>query len=243
MNQTTPLAPSEIRDARRRRHDWLVPSSLLLLSAVPAIGGIYRVLHLSFGGEVTPANQRFFDAPAPVALHGVACALFASLGAFQFTSGPRRRSGRHRLRGAILVPSALVVATSGLWMEAFYDLPAYDGALLSVFRFFFGTVMIVTTLLGVRALLRRDYARHGAWMMRTYAIGMGAGTQVIVLLPWILLVGEPDVSQRAWLMGAGWAINVAFVERILYCQRRRRGGQPASGELNVLSSTREARES
>lgn len=241
MNRTNPWPLPGTRDARRRRRDWLVPASLLLLGAVPGIGGIYRVLHLSFGGEVTTANQRFFDAPTPVALHGVACALFAALGAFQFTAGPRRRSGRHRLRGAIFVPSSLIVATTGLWMEASYDLPAHDGELLSVLRFFFGTAMIATTLLGVRALLRRDYPRHGAWMMRTYAIGMGAGTQVLVLLPWMLLVGELDVLQRAWLMGAGWAINVAFVEWILYRQGRRREGRPASGGLRGLSPARKVR--
>ena len=233
--------PSGARAARRPRREWLVPAALLLLAAVPAGGGVYRVLHLSFGGEVTPANQRFFDAPTPVVLHGVACALFATLGAFQFTAGSHRRPRRHRLRGAIFVPSALVVATTGLWMEAFYDLPAYDGDLLTVFRVVFGTAMIATTLLGVRALLRRDFARHGAWMMRTYAIGMGAGTQVLVLLPWMLLVGETDVFQRALLMGAGWAINVAFVEWILHRRARRRGARPSSGELSVLVPAREVR--
>lgn len=241
MKRTISWGRSGTRDARRRRRDWLVPASLLLLAAVPAIGGIYRVLHLSFGGEVTPANQRFFDSPTPVVLHGVACALFASLGAFQFTAGSRGRSGRHRLRGAIFVPSALVVATTGLWMEAFSDLPAQDGELLSAFRAIFGTAMIATTLLGASALFRRDYARHGAWMMRTYAIGMGAGTQVLVLVPWILLVGQPDVFQRACLMGAGWVINLAFVEWILHRQARRRNAPSSSGELNVLSPAQEVR--
>jgi hypothetical protein len=166
-----------------------VPASLLLLAAVPALGGIYRVLHLSLGGEATPANQRFFDAPTPVVLHGVACALFVFLGAFQFTPGSRRNPRRHRLRGMLFVPSALVVATTGLWMEAYYELPAYDGDLLSVFRAVFGTAMIATTLLGVRALL----------------------------------------------MGAGWTVNVAFVEWILHRRARRRQALPVSGALTVLS--------
>ncbi len=218
-----------------------MPASLLLLAAVPALGGVYRVLHLSFGGEVTPANQRFFDAPVPVALHGVACALFAFLGAFQFTAGSRRRPKRHRLRGAIFVPSALVVATTGLWMEAFYDLPAYDGELLSVFRVIFGTAMIATTLSGIRALLRQEYARHGACMMRTYAIGMGAGTQVLILLPWTLLNGQPDAFMKAWLMGAGWVVNVVFVEWILHRKARVRAARVSAGVECVPSSARQVR--
>lgn len=217
---TTLISPGE-HDARRDRRAWLVPTSLLLLAAVPALGGIYRVLHLATGGEVTPANQRFFDAPLPVMLHGVSCALFAFLGAFQFTSGARRNQRRHRLRGTLFLPSALVVAVTGLWMEAFYDLPASDGTLLSIFRILFSAAMIATTLLGARALLRREFKRHGAWMMRTYAIGMGAGTQVIVFILWALLVGPTDIMQRAWLMGSSWAINVAFVEWILFRKRQR----------------------
>lgn len=210
-----------------------MPTLLLLLAAVPVTGGIYRVLHLGLGGEATPANQRFFDAPVPIVLHGVACTLFAVLGAFQFTKGARRKPQRHRLRGMLFVPSALVVAVTGLWMEATYDLPAHDGELLSVFRALFGTAMLGTTLLGVRALVRRDFRRHGAWMMRTYAIGMGAGTQVLVFLPWALLVGPADVTQRAWLMCAGWGINVAFVEWVLR-RREQRGARTSSGGPSIL---------
>ena len=231
--QTSPNPAKEPRAKTRSRREWLVPASLLLLAAVPALGGLYRVLHLGLGGEVSPANQRFFDAPVPIALHGTASALFAFVGAFQFTESSRRKLNRHRLRGMIFIPSALIAAITGLWMEATYDLPAHDGPLLSVFRVIFGTSMIATTVLGVRTLLRREYARHGAWMMRTYAIGMGAGTQVIVFLPWMLLVGQPDVTQRAWLMGAGWTINLLFVEWVL--MRKARTRQVRMNELTSPS--------
>lgn len=197
---------------------WLLPTLLLLHAAVPALGGVYRVVSVTLGGEVTPANARFHGDPAPVVLHGIACAVFAGTGAFQF-SGPRGRW--HRLRGRLFVPSALIVALTGLWMEATYALPAHDGALLSALRALFGTAMVGTTLMGVRAVLLRDFAAHGAWMMRTYAIGMGAGTQVLVFLPWALLVGEVTVTGRALLMGAGWAINVAVVEWVLARRRAR----------------------
>ncbi|HEX6941819.1 MAG TPA: hypothetical protein VF128_02760 [Gemmatimonadaceae bacterium] len=32
----------------------------------------------------------------------------------------------------------------------------------------------------------RKYAEHGDWMIRAYAIGMGAGTQVLAHLPWFI---------------------------------------------------------
>lgn len=236
MQRYDSSAPASGAPADHGRREWLVPAALLLLSLVPAGGGVYRVLEVALGGEVTPANARFFDAPTPVVLHGVGCVLFAVLGAFQFAPGARRNLRRHRLRGVIFIPSAIVVAVTGLWMEATYELPAHDGALLSVFRGIFGVGMIATTVLGVRALLARRFAEHGAWMMRTYAIGMGAGTQAVVLLPWMVLVGDPGALERALLMGAGWGINVAFVEWILRRKARRAAPAVAGKRREVQSA-------
>jgi hypothetical protein len=52
-------------------------------------------------------------------------------------------------------------------------------------------------------------------MTRAYAIGLGAGTQVLTHLPWFLLVGKPDETPRAFMMGAGWVINLAVAEWII----------------------------
>lgn len=220
---------------------WLIPTSLLLLSAVPVIGGLVRVTSLGIGVEVTPANARFFASPVPVTLHVVGVTLFVVLGAFQFAQGFRRRRPRwHRLVGVLLVPSGLVVALTGLWMEAFYELPAHDGPLLSVFRVVFGTAMIAAILLGVQALVQRDYARHGAWMMRSYAIALGAGTQVVLSVAWIILYGEPSVHQRAVLMGAGWIVNVVFAEWVLRRKSSRRtSGTSARGSRFQSPATEE----
>jgi hypothetical protein len=56
-------------------------------------------------------------------------------------------------------------------------------------------------------------------MMRGYAIGLGAGTQVFTHLPWILFFGVPDELTRALLMAAGWVINIIVVEWIIRKQR------------------------
>ena len=49
-------------------------------------------------------------------------------------------------------------------------------------------------------------------MARGYAIGLGAGTQVLTHLPWMLLVGQPSGLPRVLMMLAGWVINIAVVE-------------------------------
>jgi hypothetical protein len=75
--------------------------------------------------------------------------------------------------------------------------------------------MITAIIQAVVNIRRRDYRSHGAWMIRAYALGQGAGTQVFTHLPWFLLVGAPGPTSRAWLMTAGWVINIAVAEWII----------------------------
>jgi hypothetical protein len=81
--------------------------------------------------------------------------------------------------------------------------------------------MAMSIALAVAAIRRRDFKSHGAWMIRAYAIGLGAGTQVLTHLPWFMLVGKPDEGARTVLMGAGWLINVIVAEWIIRRDRTR----------------------
>lgn len=205
--------------------EWLLPAALLVLSAVPIAAGVFRIAELTGGGDVTKDNARFFASPLPVTLHILSSSLYAVLGAFQFAPGfRRRRPGWHRAAGRILVLCGLAAALSGLWMTQFYPWPDYDGRLLYALRLLFGSAMAAALVLGVAAIRRRDALRHRAWMIRAYAIGLGAGTQVFTHLPWFLfpdLRGEP---LRALCMGAGWVLNLAVAEWLI----RRRLGRPTT---------------
>jgi hypothetical protein len=210
-------------DVNRRtassRRAWLVPACLIALSLVPMIAGTVRITELARGGEVTADNERFFDMPIPVVVHIIAATLYLGVGAFQFVPHLRRRPW-HRTAGRALVPLGLAAALSGLWMSVFYDLPPLDGELLMVFRLIFGSGMVAALLLGLVAALRRDFDRHRAWMMRGYAIGLGAGTQVFTHVPWLILFGPPDELTRALLMAAGWVINLAVAEVLIRARRQ-----------------------
>lgn len=191
---------------------WLLLAGLLVLCVVPTTAGIHRLMQLA-SGVVTVENQRFFEAPIPIIVHVFSVAAFCILGAFQFAPSLRFRTPWHRVMGRILVPLGLASAFTGLWMNQFNDLPAGDGALLYLERVVFGVMMFVSLVLGYFAIRKRDYPAHRAWMMRGYAIGLGAGTQVVTHLPWFILVGtQPSVFIRAILMGAGWMINLAVAE-------------------------------
>ncbi|MDF1502121.1 DUF2306 domain-containing protein [Roseisolibacter sp. H3M3-2] len=208
--------------AAARWAEWRIPALLVLLGLVPAVMGTARLAELAGGGAVTPENARFVAKPLPVVLHVLAAVPYSLLGAFQFAPAFRRRHrGWHRAVGRLLVPCGLAAALTGLWMAHFYPWPAGDGHGVYVERLVFGAAMLASMVLAVDAIRRRDFAAHGAWMTRAYAIGLGAGTQVLTHLPWFLFAdGWPGEIARAVMMGAAWVINVAVAEWAI-----RRGSQ------------------
>lgn len=206
------------------RSDWLVPAALIAFSIVPALGGAARVAQLVGGAPIGPENARFFAAPLPVLVHIPAAVVYSMLGAFQFSAGFRRRHRAwHRAAGKALLACALLVASSGLWMTLAYSWAPGDGLAVYLERLAFGSGMLVSIALGIRAIVRRRFAEHGEWMIRAYAIGMGAATQVLTHLPWFLLVDlHPAGTPRAVMMGLGWAINVIVAEWIIRRPQERR---------------------
>lgn len=207
--------------------DWLIPTALLALGFIPMAAGTFRLVQLGVGAAVTPENSRFFAASWPVVLHIIGATLFCAAGALQFAPGlRRRRPDWHRIAGRGLVPCGLVAALSGLWMTQTYppasEPPAsFDGPAVYAIRLLAGSAMALSLCLGLAAALRRDIPRHQAWMMRGYALGLGAGTQVITHLPWFLFPSIQGELARTLFMGSGWVINLAVAEWLISRGQRR----------------------
>jgi uncharacterized membrane protein YozB (DUF420 family) len=207
-------------NGKRKFSDWLIPLGLVALAFVPVAAGTSRLIQLATGAVPAEAG-RFVAVPFPVILHIIAVTLFSLLGAFQFAPSLRRRFPLwHRRAGRVIVPTGLVAALTGLWMSHFYVLPRTDGTALYLMRLIVGGWMILALVMGYRAIRRRAVGAHSDWMLRGYAIGMGAGTQVLTSVPYFIAVGMPDTGTRAVLMGAGWGINAAVAEWII---ARRKG--------------------
>ena len=207
---------------RSHRPGWWVPAALVALGTVPVIAGSLRLVELAGGTEAMPADARYNASPLPVVIHIVSATVFAILGAFQF-SAPirRRRPGWHRRAGQVLVVAGLGVALSALWLNQFYPGAEATREVLYPLRLLFGTAMVVTIVLGFLAARRRDFPRHRAWMIRSYAIGLVAGTQVFTLGFGQVIFGTAHLT-TALLMGAAWAINLAVAERAIRKTTRRR---------------------
>jgi uncharacterized membrane protein len=212
-----------------RRSDWLIPAGLVLLSLMPAIGGTVRLADLGSGAEVTAANERFHAMPLPVVLHILSALPYSMVGAFQFSQAFRRKHRSwHRAAGRVLVVLGLMVASSGLWMTLVYPWANNDGEAVYVQRLVFGSAMLMSILMGIDAIRRRNFTAHGEWMIRGYAIGLGAGTQVFTHLPWFILAeGKPGELPRAVMMGAGWIINALVAELIIRSMQKRRNQSAA----------------
>jgi len=218
---TTDIISQTTKPVRRSRPQWPVPAGLILLSLIPVVFGALRLTELTSGAGVTPQNARFFASPVPVVTHIVSVTVYSLLGAFQFVPSLRGRRAWHRIAGRILIPAGLLTALSGLWMSVFYPLP--DGYTDVPLRLFFGTAMLVSLVLGLAAIRQRNFVRHGEWMTRAYAIAMGAGTQALVGISWLLLIGPTDEPTRAVLLGAGWVINAAVAEYVIHRRARKMG--------------------
>lgn len=220
-------APVTLRSARgsepARRWPWIV--ALLLLSIIPVGAGLSRLIQLATLETPPPADMRFFEAPWPVAVHIVTASIFMVVGGLQLDPRTRRRRpGLHRRVGWVLVVAGALSVVSALWMVVTYAQPPHESVLLSVFRWLVGGAILGALALGTRAALEGDYPRHGAWMLRAYALSAAAGTQSLLLAPVYVFHGPIAPVPSALVMGACWALNLVLAELWLRRAARQQAG-------------------
>jgi uncharacterized membrane protein len=202
--------PADGRDGPPR--SWPVPVALVALSFIPLTAGSLRLLQLGGGPELIPADDRFTGFPVALIVHIVGAAVFALVGALQFV--PRLRRGRrawHRRAGRVVAGAGLAVAGSALWLTLVYQAQPGTGDLLYVLRLVFGSAMVACLVLGFTAIRRHDIPAHRAWMIRGYAIGLAAGTQVFTQGISEAVFGTGEVRGDL-AKGAGWVLNLLVAE-------------------------------
>jgi uncharacterized membrane protein len=148
--------------------------------------------------------------------------VFALLGAFQLAPRFRRRHPTwHRRAGRVAAVAGLLVAGSALWLTLFYAPQPGTGPVLFGFRLVVGSAMIACLVRGFTAIRRRDIPAHRAWMVRGYALGLGAGTQVFTEGIGGAIFGTGEVRGDL-ARAAGWLINLAVAEYVIARPGRRR---------------------
>lgn len=188
---------------------------LLVISFVPAIGGMLRIFEIMGVLSIMPANPRAFQTSLPIALHIVGAVPFCVLGALQFLPSVRRKALKwHKFNGPIIAFSGVLSAVTGVWMAHFYSFPSeLQGHALYSARIILGAAMIYLIIFGVHAIKRGNTSLHGARMMRAYAIGQGAGTQAFLGIAWMAVFSEEASGlTRDILMISAWIINLLIAE-------------------------------
>jgi hypothetical protein len=137
--------------------------------------------------------------------------------------------------------AGLLVALSALWLTVGYEPRAGSGEVLRVLRVGFGSGMVACVVLGFAAIRRHDVAAHRAWMVRAYAIGLAAGTQVVTQSLGAAMFGE-SVLAADLAKGAGWVVNLTVAEWVLRRPSRRasrpRAGMPVTERPRVAGGAR-----
>ncbi len=169
-----------------------------LLGTVVALVS-YR--YLAAVGPVPPviATNQFRHPWLWIHVAGAATALL--LGPAQFLPGLRARFRRlHRWSGRVYAVACLIGGASGLVLA----LGASTGPVSTAGFGILSGLWIVTTAQAWRMALRRDFAAHRAWMIRSFALTFAAVTlrlylPVLMLLPVSFEDGYPAVSFLSWM--------------------------------------------
>ena len=76
--------------------------------------------------------------------------------------------------------------------------------------------LIAALVRGVAAARAHELHRHRVWMIRAYAIGMGAATVSLIMFPIFVATGEPPAGLLSDLVFVGsWVINIAIGEWVI----------------------------
>jgi hypothetical protein len=200
--------------------------ALLLLAIIPVLTGVVVLQSMQVGEpnalSDAAAIARRASYPWAVIGHILGGSAMLILGWSQFSSRLRRAlPGLHRWLGRGLVAAGAYFALSGLVMNASAK-AQNDSALYDAAQNVMAVVFLTVLFLGIRAIRQRRVADHRAWMMRSYAITLGAATQTVLLLPVFLALGEVKGLLTDLVFIAAWVVNLAVAEWVIRAPNRLR---------------------
>lgn len=206
--------------SRKRWLGWSVNALLCLVIGLAS----YRYL-VGAGPipEVIAANT--FRMPW-LALHATCAATALIIAPIQLLPAVRRRTPRvHRYLGRVYAIGCLLGSASGLVLA----LGSAAGPLATLGFGSLALAWFATTSLAWRAALARDFARHRAWMIRSFALTNAAVTlrlylTLLPLLPVAFISGYRAISFLCWVP------NLLVAELYL---RQRAAARPAPTALEA----------
>jgi len=166
-------------------------------------------------GALPEDGQRLSVVPVWHFMHVLGGATFGILGPIQFSRVLMRKYGfLHRIIGRMFVAAGAMISLSSL--SLLWHFPDTSSAALSSGRLLFGIALGVALALAMQAIHKRDFTRHRNWMIRAYAIGMGATAVTMVFFPIYLVTGQPPMGLVSDIIFLGsWLTCAVLAEGVV----------------------------
>jgi uncharacterized membrane protein len=191
-----------------------VTVALYLGTLLTIILALVEVVQIPLGA-LPEDSQRLTAAPVWHFMHVLGGATFGILGPIQFGRALIPRYGRlHRILGRVFVAAGAMISLSSLGL--LWRFPDAYSVAISGGRLVFGLGLGLALVIAMQAIYQRDFTRHRNWMIRAYAIGIGATAVTMVFFPIYLVTGAPPKGLAADIAFLGaWTACVVFAEGLV----------------------------
>lgn len=192
----------------------VVPAALFFFTLLTILLALVQAVQIPFGA--LPADSvRLSTVPFWHFMHVLGGATFGILGPIQFSRVLMGRYGRlHRVMGRVFVLAGAMISVSSL--SLLWHFPETYSAAMNTGRLLFGIALGIALAIAMQAIFRREMKRHRSWMIRAYAVGIGATAVTMVFFPIYVVTGEPPTGHLADIVFLGsWAACVVFAEALV----------------------------
>jgi uncharacterized membrane protein len=199
---------------RRLTSPVVVPVALYFGTLLTILLALVQVVQIPLGA-LPEDSERLGAAPVWHFMHVLGGATFGILGPIQFGRALMPRYGLlHRIVGRVFVAAGAMISLSSLGL--LWRFPDTYSVAISSGRLLFGIGLGVALAIAMQAIYKRDFTRHRNWMIRAYAIGIGATAVTMVFFPIYLITGEPPKGLAADIAFLGaWTACVVFAEGLV----------------------------
>lgn len=192
----------------------VVPAALLLGTLLTIVLALVQAVQIPLGA-LPEDSLRLSTVPVWHFMHVLGGATFGILGPLQFGRVLVRKYGRlHRVMGRVFVAAGAMISLSAL--SLLWHFPDTYSVAMNSGRLLFGIALGVALALAMLAIRKRDITRHRNWMIRAYAIGIGATAVSMIFFPIYAITGEAPTGLVADILFLGsWAACVVFAEGLV----------------------------
>lgn len=192
----------------------VVPAALYFGTLLTIVLALVQAVQIPLGA-LPEDSLRLTAAPVWHFMHVLGGATFGILGPIQFGRVLMRKYGQlHRVMGRVFVAAGAMISLSSL--SLLWHFPDAYSVAVNSGRLLFGIALGAALVMAMLAIRKRDFARHRNWMIRAYAIGMGATAVTMVFFPIYAITGEAPTGLVSDIIFLGsWTACIVFAEALV----------------------------